>query len=94
MQRKKMTLEPGKKYRGYGWLNEYGQINFQAEQKGNCPNKMSLIKENGAYSLYESSKFLKIAVKIEKGGSNIDMIKQFMDAFRGACVELRNYNTD
>ena len=29
----KIDLVPGKKYKGTFWLNEYGQIQVQAEQK-------------------------------------------------------------
>lgn len=92
MARKKMQLEPGRKYKGYGWLNEYGQINFQASQQGTCENKMALVKESETFSLYESKQYLKVAVKIEKKLDKIEIIKQFMNAFKAACVELKNYD--
>lgn len=92
MGRKKMSLSPGVKYKGVGWINEYGQTYFEAYQKGQKPNNMKLIKETGNYSLYESGNYLKISVKIEKHSDKFEMIKTFMSAFQGACVEIKNYD--
>lgn len=94
MGRKKMKLIPGQKYKGTGWVNEYGQTYFEAYQKGEKPNNMKLIKETESFSLYESGNYLKIAVKIEKKDDKFEMIKTFMSAFKGACVELKNYETN
>lgn len=94
MGRKKLTLEPGRKYKGVGWVNEYGQSFFEAYQKSDSPNSMKLIKESETFSLYESGNYLKVAVKIEKSSDKFEMIKTFMTAFQLACVELKNYETD
>lgn len=92
MGRKKMKLEAGVKYKGVGWINEYGQTYFEAYQKGQKPNNMKLVKETDSFSLYESGNFLKISVKLEKKTDKFEMIQAFMKAFQGACVELKNYN--
>lgn len=89
-----MTLVPGEKYKGVGWVNEYGQTYFEAYQKGTKENNMKLVKENETFSLYESGNFLKISVKIEKTADKFDMIKVFMKAFQDACVELKNYDVN
>lgn len=94
MVRKKMNLVTGVKYKGVGWINEYGQTFFEAYQKGQKPNNMKLIKENELYSLYESGNYLKISVKIEKNTDKTEMIKNFMAAFKAGCVELKNYEID
>lgn len=94
MGRKKLCLEPGKKYKGVGWVNEYGQSFFEAYQKSESPNSMKLIKETEVFSLYESGNFLKVAVKIEKNAEKFEMIRTFMNAFQLACVELKNYDTN
>lgn len=94
MARNKMKLIPGTKYKGVGWVNEYGQTYFEAYQKGEKPNNMKLIKETEMFSLYESGNYLKISVKIAKSDDKFDMVRTFMGAFQGACVELKNYNTD
>lgn len=92
MGRQKMKLVPGEKYKGVGWVNEYGQTYFEAYQKGQKPNNMKLIKETDKFSLYESGNFLKISVKIEKNADKFEMVKTFMSAFQGACMEIKNYD--
>ena len=94
MGRKKLKMEPGVKYDGKGWINEYGQTFFEAKQPGTKPNNMRLVKETDTFSLYESGNFLKISVKIEKKTDKFEMIKQFMSAFQNACVEIKNYDID
>lgn len=93
-QRKKLVMVPGKKYKGDGWINEYGQTFFEAHQKENRETNMKLVTDKGAFSLYESKNFLKIAVKIKKGTDKIEMIRNFMSAFQGAVGELRKYELD
>lgn len=92
MARSKMKMEVGKRYKGCGWINEYGQTFFEAYQSNQRDNAMKLVKENESYSLYESGNFLKIAVKIEKETDKFEMIKKFMAAFQDACFEIKNYN--
>lgn len=94
MARKKMQLVPGVKYKGYGGVNEYGQLFFDACQQKSNPNNMKLVKETGTFTLYESKNFLKVSCKIEKNTDKFAMIKNFMAAFKAACVELKNYECD
>ena len=61
-----MTMVPGKVYRGHAFLNEYGQVIFTPEQKGSKPTNMKLVMEHDVFSLYESPRLWKVAVKFEK----------------------------
>lgn len=67
----KLQLEPGRKYRGSAWLNEYGEIQFRPEQKGSKPGNLKLVVENEMFSLYESKKKMKVMMNFEK--SNFDI---------------------
>ena len=51
----KMNLEPGVKYRGTGWVNEYGEFQFQPEQKGSKPSNLKIVHQDGDYAIYESA---------------------------------------
>lgn len=93
-QRKKVTMVPGQKYKGKGWINEYGQTFFECAQQETKEGNMKLVTEKEYFSLYESKNFLKVSVKIKKGTDKIELIKNFMSAFQGAVVELRNYELD
>lgn len=94
MGRKKMTLVPGKKYKGVGGITEYGETFFNPYQRREQPNNMKLVKEKDNFSLYESGNYLKISVKIKKNSDKFEMIKTFMKVFQDACVELKNYDID
>lgn len=64
----KLTLEQGRKYRGWAWLNEYGQIQFTPQQKGTKPGNFKLVLEHEDFSLYESKKLFKVTMKFPKHG--------------------------
>lgn len=68
---KKIQLEPGRKYRGTAWVNEYGEIQFRPEQKGTKPQNMKLVAEHESFSIYESEHLFKVSVKFEKKGFNL-----------------------
>lgn len=63
---KKIKMEPGRKYRGSAWVNEYGEIQFRPEQKGSKPTNLKLVMEHESFSIYESEHVWKVAVKFEK----------------------------
>lgn len=69
----RLKLEPGKKYRGTAWVNEYGEIQFRPEQKGTKPSNMRIVLEHESFSLYESKEIFKVAVKFSK--KNFSAIK-------------------
>lgn len=94
MARKKMTLIPGKRYKGVGWLNEYGQVGFEPYQKAEKSRGMKVVKETDSFTLYESINCIKISVKIEKSKDKWEMVRGFMDAFTLAAKEVKNYNFD
>ena len=43
----KMNLEPGVKYRGTGWINEYGEFQFQREKKGSKASNLKIVNKEG-----------------------------------------------
>ena len=84
----KMNLEPGVKYRGTGWLNEYGEFQFQPEQKGSKPSNLKIVHQDGDFVIYESAHLWQVKVNFKK--TNIDTTK-FMAIFSAACGKLLKY---
>lgn len=66
----KLKLEPGRKYRGTAWVNEYGEIQFRPEQKGSKPSNMHIVVEHESFTIYESKEIFKVSVKFAKKGFN------------------------
>lgn len=67
----KIDLVPGKKYKGTFWLNEYGQIQVQAEQKGTKPGNMKIVLQSNFFTLYESKRLWKVSVQFAKETFNV-----------------------
>lgn len=61
-----MELTPGRKYRGSGWVNEYGEVHFRPQQTGTKPTNLHLVLEHETFSIYESKEIFKVMVKFDK----------------------------
>ena len=83
-----MNLEPGVKYRGTGWVNEYGEFQFTPEQKGSKPSNLKIVHQDGDFVIYESAHLWQVKVNFKK--TDIDTTK-FMAIFSAACGKLLKY---
>lgn len=92
-ERKKLNLEPGRKYKGVGYVNEYGEMNFTPYQVGTKKNGLKVVKEGDNFSLYESINTIQVRVCIERTNSmtKLEKVTLLMKAFSNACVELKKY---
>ena len=84
----KMNLEPGVKYRGTGWINEYGEFQFQPEQKGSKPSNLKIVHQEGDFVIYESAHLWQVKVNLKKTMINS---LQLMQIFSSACGMLYKY---
>jgi hypothetical protein len=84
----KMSLEPGVRYRGTGWINEYGEFQFQPEQKGSRPSNLKIVHQEGDYVIYESAHLWQVKVNFKK--TNVDF-ENFLQVFTAACSKLVSY---
>ena len=67
MAKEKMQMEVGKRYKGYGVLNEYGEYLFTPCQKLEPSEKnMKIVRSNGSATLYESKNCFRLSVTIPK----------------------------
>lgn len=83
----KITLEPGRKYKGTFWVNEYGEIQVRPEQKGTRPGNLKLVHENDTTKLYESNKLFKLTMTFQKE----ETAQAVIDRFGRANLTLLNY---
>ena len=60
-------MEVGKRYKGYGVLNEYGEYHFTPCQKLEPSEKnMKIVRTNGSATLYESKNNFRLSVNVPK----------------------------
>ena len=81
----------GQKVRGYGLLNEYGEFDFIPEQTGIRQGQTKLIKGNDEYTLSETKKMVIVHIRLSKGDSKLDLLKEYLRIFNIVLSDLREY---
>ena len=88
---KKIEMPIGQKVRGYGLLNEYGEFDFIPEQTGIRQGQTKLIKGNDEYTLSETKKMVIVHIRLLKGDSKLDLLKEYLRIFNIVLEDLREY---
>ena len=88
--RRKIDLEPGKKYPGYGIVNEYGEFEFIPEQTGSRKGKTLQIKETKDYILSTTKTKILIHIRMEKM-KGIKAVQELLRIMNELLTDLRNY---
>lgn len=83
----KITLEPGRRYKGTFWVNEYGEFQCRPEQKGTKPGNFKIVADQNDTIIYESTNYFKLVVKVPK---NLDT-KTVIDRTTKATLNLISY---
>lgn len=66
MKTKKDAMVPGKKYRGWGFVNEYNEFTFEPEETGTRQGVIKQITVKDGVSLSETKDHLLIRLKVRK----------------------------
>lgn len=68
-------MTPGKRYKGYGSINEFGEFDFTPSQVGSKPDQKKIIKETDEYTLYETKNFVLTSIRVPK---TLNVFKRIM----------------
>ena len=90
-----MQLEVGKKYRGSGMINEYGEVQFTAYQQGNAStNALKKVTsqgtENAQFGIYASKELCSIRLTVTRG-DRTEMERALRNIFVTAMTKLEIY---
>lgn len=66
MGKQRENMIPGKRYRGYGYLNEFKEFCFEPEDTGSRAGAIKQICTREGVSVSESKNYLLIHIKMEK----------------------------
>lgn len=88
MEKTKIVMEPGVRYRGSAWINEFGEIHFCPEQKGTRPTNMKIVYTEGDTTIYESRKFYRVSVQVPKQSG---MMQVLLNKVSNAALILARY---
>ena len=93
--KQKIKMEVGKRYKGYGVLNEYGDYTFEPCQVIDNPDeKTKILVAQGDTTIYESKNLFRVSVKIEKKKAVEDygyIIHQVSTEIMRAVYQLKKY---
>ena len=89
---KKINLIPGKKYKGYAVLNEYGEISFTPSQIGSKPDMKKIVVEGDDYTIYETKNFILTTIKIPRDLTFMKRISALMRKVDELIQVFRKYD--
>lgn len=89
--RQKLDLQAGVKYKGYGFINEYGEFEFTPEQTGSRKGQKKFIKTGDGFSLCETRDLLIAHIAVRKVSPKLKLIKDYMSVINQTLNILRDY---
>lgn len=86
----KVEMPVGKRVKGYGMLNEYGEFDFTPTQVGINAGKTKIIKEDEDFSVKESVNFVLVNFRLPKG-KRMQIIKLYLNVMNKILNVLNTY---
>lgn len=91
MAKTKETMVPGKRYRGYGYVNEYKEFCFEPENTGSREGVIKAICNREGVGISETQKYLLIRIKMPKCTNLLDRLKELAKAYNQIVKIFREY---
>lgn len=88
----KIDLPVGKKVKGYGIRNEFGEFQFIPAQVGSRPDGMKVVKETAEYVIYECKNKVKVVLNISKEKNDVSYPVGLFKLLNNIIADLRNYD--
>ncbi len=89
--KKKVEMEAGVRYKGYGWRNEFGEFMFEPEKKGSREGMTKLIKSTETYTISETKNCVVVHLRLDKTGQRMDMLRDYLKQSNNIFEDLKNY---
>lgn len=90
-EKQKMTLEPGKHYRGSFWINEFGELSVLPEQKGKNPCGLQKLTEGDNWVIYTSKNVVRVVVSLPRIEAK-EIKRMFTCAASNVLASIIKYN--
>lgn len=92
MKTKKGQLEVGKRYKGYGVLNEYGEFSFEPENTGARAGVFKQIATRDGVRVSHTKDNILVYMKIRKGSGIRDYLRIVMQKVDVLLGLLKEYD--
>lgn len=83
---------PGKRYRGYGYLNEFKEFCFEPEDTGSRAGVIKQICTREGVSVSESKNFLLIHIKMQKYPKLLERLGALAKIYNNIVNILKDYD--
>lgn len=91
MTKTKETMVPGKRYRGYGYVNEYKEFCFEPENTGSRAGVIKAICNREGVGISETQNYLLIRIKMPKCTNLLDRLKELAKVYNQIVKIFREY---
>ena len=92
MAKQRESMIPGKRYRGYGYLNEFKEFIFEPEDTGSRAGVIKQICTRDGISLSESKNYLLIHIKMPKYSKILERLGALTKIYNNLVNILRDYD--
>lgn len=91
MPKTKEQMIPGKRYRGYGFINEYKEFCFEPEQTGAHEGREKSICVRNGVRVSQTQKLIIVKFNLEKQDDKSAYIKRLVQIYNTISKIIRDY---
>lgn len=88
--KKKVEMEAGVRYKGYGWRNEFGEFMFEPEKKGSREGFTKLIRSTENYTISETKNCVVVHLRLDKG-TRMELLQGYLKQSNNIFNDLKEY---
>ena len=81
----------GKKVKGYGLLNEFGEFEFTPAKVGANLGKLKTVKEDEDFSFKESINYLLVNIRIPKSKTRMSRVQAYLNIMNKVLNVISTY---
>ena len=85
-------MVPGKRYRGYGFLNEFREFCFEPEAVGSQADRIKQVAQKEGVTMSYSKQYILLRVKLKRGLTAMTLAQELMTKFQLIIKWLKEYD--
>ena len=89
--KKKEDMIPGKRYRGYGFINEFKEFCFEPEETGAHAGREKIIVSKGGIKVSETKNLIIVKFNLDKRTNNLEYIKYLTNTYNKLMTIFQQY---
>lgn len=85
-------MKPGIKYRGYGYVNNFGEFIFEPEETGSRAGVISPVTSGNGYTVTMTKKYVLCHIKIDRSLEIVSKIKNLLSITNSLISVFKSYD--